>query len=100
MILLISTIFGDDKMKYLFEEIEKEYHKLAEERGAIIEQITRIERTEDMYFLFEYASISTIERLINQGERDAENVLQLRKERLSIPMFTCTQNNDFCCGIQ
>ena len=67
----------DDKMKDLFKEIKEEYHKLADERGAIIEQITRIERKEDVHFLFEDAdfSISTIRKLINQGESDAEDVL-------------------------
>jgi hypothetical protein len=60
-----------------FREIEKEYHKLADERGAIIKNITRIERTEDVPFLFEDAdfSISTIKKLIKQGEDDVENAL-------------------------
>ncbi|MFZ0511407.1 MAG: hypothetical protein WAM14_07370 [Candidatus Nitrosopolaris sp.] len=38
--------------------------------GMIIKKITRIERTEDVYFLFEDAdfSISTIKKLIKQRE--------------------------------
>lgn len=74
---IISNVQLDEKMKESFREIEKEYHKLADERGAIIKKITRIERTEDMLFLFEDAdfSISTIKKLIKQGENDAENAL-------------------------
>jgi NTE family protein len=64
-------------MKESFREMEKEYHKLARNRGAIIKKITRIERPEDVHFLFEDAdfSISTIKTLIKQGEKDAENAL-------------------------
>jgi NTE family protein len=64
-------------MKESFREIEKEYHKLADKRGAIIKRITRIERTEDVHFLFEDAdfSIDTIKKLIRQGEKDAEKTL-------------------------
>jgi NTE family protein len=74
---IISNVQLDEKMKESFREIEKEYHKLADERGAIIKKITRIERTEDVPFLFEDAdfSIRTIKKLIKQGENDAENAL-------------------------
>ncbi len=74
---IISNVQLDEKMKESFREMEKEYHKLADNRGAIIKKITRIERTEDVHFLFEDAdfSISTIKKLINQGEKDAENAL-------------------------
>jgi len=74
---MLCNVKLDDKMKELFKEIEKEYHKLADERGAIIEQITRIERNEDIHFLFEDAdfSINTIKKLISQGERDTEHIL-------------------------
>jgi len=74
---IISNVQLDDKMKESFRQIEKEYHKLAGERGAIIKKITRIERTEDVHFLFEDAdfSIKTIKNLIKQGEGDAENAL-------------------------
>jgi NTE family protein len=74
---IISNVQLDDKMKTWFREIEKEYHKLADERGAIIQQITRIERNEDVHFLFEDAdfSINTIKKLIKQGEKDTENIL-------------------------
>lgn len=77
IINICNVQFDDDKMKRLFKEVKKEYHKLADERGAIIEQITRIERKDDVHFLFEDADFSeaTIRKLINQGERDAEDVL-------------------------
>jgi NTE family protein len=74
---IISNVRLDEKMKESFRQIEKEYHKLADERGAIIKNVIRIERTEDVPFLFEDAdfSISTIKKLIKQGEDDAENAL-------------------------
>jgi NTE family protein len=77
---IISNVQLDEKVKRSFMEIEKEYHKLAHERGAIIRKITRIERTEDVHFLFEDAdfSIKTIKKLITQGEKDAENTLTNR----------------------
>lgn len=67
----------DKNSKVKLREIETEYAKLTHERGAIISNIIRIERTEDVHFLFEDAdfSISTIKHLIRQGEMDAENVL-------------------------
>jgi NTE family protein len=42
---------------------------LAEERGAVIEDITRIERAEDLHFIFEDIdfSVATIKKLIKQG---------------------------------
>ena len=57
--------------------LEPKYHKFAVERGAIIKEIIRIERQEDMHFLFEDAdfSIATIKQLIQNGEKDAENAL-------------------------
>jgi len=74
---IISNVQLDDKMKESFREMEKEYHKLADKSGAIIKKRTRIERTEDVHFLFEDAafSISIIKKLIKQGEKDAENAL-------------------------
>jgi NTE family protein len=59
-------------------KIEKEeYHKLARERGAIIDDIIRIERTEHVHFLFEDAdfSLATIRKLIKQGEEDTGKAL-------------------------
>jgi NTE family protein len=49
----------------------KEYHKLADKSGAIIKKRTRIERTEDVHFLFEDAdfSISTIKK-VNKTRRE------------------------------
>jgi len=74
---IICNVQLDDKMDAWFNEIEKEYHKLADEKGAIIQQITRIERNEDVHFLFEDAdfSVDTIKKLIKQGEKDTENIL-------------------------
>lgn len=80
---IISTINLDEKAKARLEKIEPEYHKLACERGAIIEEIIRIERREETHFLFEDAdfSLATIKQLIKQGEEDAENVIAKREEK-------------------
>jgi len=60
-----------------FKELQSEYDKLASQRGAIIQEIIRIERQEESHFLLEDAdfSQSKIKHLIKQGEVDAENVL-------------------------
>jgi len=67
----------DEKLKKRFEKIEPEYLKLAGERGAIIEEIIRIERKEESHFIFEDADFSlvTIKQLIRQGQEDAERIL-------------------------
>lgn len=75
---LLNNVHMDESMKDTLFRIEKEYHKLATERGAVIEEITKIEREEDVHYIFEDAdfSIDTIRKLIKQGENDAENALQ------------------------
>jgi NTE family protein len=67
----------DEKSKERFLKMEPKYHKFAVDRGAVIREITRIERQEDIHFLFEDADFSrdTIKQLIQNGERDAENTL-------------------------
>jgi len=63
----------DEDSKTMFSNIQKEYHEIAQERGAIIDQIVRIQRKEDSHFLLEDAdfSIDTIKNLMENGERDA-----------------------------
>ena len=74
---LLNNIQIEEDLKELYFEIEREYHKLAGDRGTIIDEITKIERTEDIHFIFEDAdfSIATIKNLIKQGEEDAENAI-------------------------
>lgn len=57
--------------------IEEEYNKLAHQRGAVIQDIVRIDRTEESRFLFEDADFSfeTIKKSIAQGYNDAERAL-------------------------
>ena len=78
---LLNNVQMDERMKSTFIQIEKEYHKLATDRGAIIEEITKIERKEDVRYIFEDAdfSVVTIQKLIKQGEEDAEKILQEKK---------------------
>jgi len=73
---IISNSTLDEKQKQRFENIESEYHKLACDRGAIIQKITKIERQEESHYIFEDADFSlvTIKRLIKQGNVDAEKV--------------------------
>lgn len=61
-----------------FQELEPEYCKLATRRGALIRDIIKIERKEERHFLLEDADFSnkTIMHLINQGEKDTEEVLK------------------------
>jgi NTE family protein len=70
-ILARTSLDEDSKTK--FSSIEKEYHEVAQARGAIIDQIVRVQREENSHFLFEDAdfSITTIKNLIEKGERDA-----------------------------
>jgi len=74
---IISNATLDDELHRRFREIEPEYHKLAEYRGAIIEEITKIERSEDVHYILEDCdfSLATIKKLIKQGEQDAEAAL-------------------------
>lgn len=74
---IISNAQLDKDLHERFKKMEPEYHRIAEARGAIIDEITRIERTEHIHFLFEDAdfSIATIKKLIKQGEEDAEKAL-------------------------
>lgn len=74
---IISSAELDEKARARFAKIEREYHRLAEERGAVIEEVTKIERSEETHFLFEDAdfSITTIRKLIRQGAEDAEKAI-------------------------
>jgi NTE family protein len=80
---IISSVELNKELHNRFMKIEREYHKLACERGAIIDEIIKIERTEDFHFLFEDAdfSIDTIKKLIRQGEQDAEKALGQKKRQ-------------------
>jgi len=77
----------DFEAKFKFKEIQKLYNKLAVERGAILEKIIRIERTERIHFLFEDVdfSLKTIKKLIKQGEQDAE--LEISKQKCEKPLL-------------
>ena len=77
---LLKAVPLDERSKDRFAKMEMEYNKLADQRGAIIEEVIKIERKEDVPFLFEDAdfSIATIKELIKQGEVEAERVLKER----------------------
>ena len=72
-----DEIQSNTKLKDRFDKMEREYNKLARQRGAIIKEIVRIERPEKTHFLFEDAdfSVATIKKLIRQGEDDTERAL-------------------------
>jgi len=83
---LLNNVNIDENMKDLFFKVEKEYHKIATDRGAIIEEITKIEREEeDAHFIFEDAdfSIQTIKKLIKQGEEDADEELKNNENKIN-----------------
>ncbi|MGC1709791.1 MAG: DUF3734 domain-containing protein, partial [Nitrosotalea sp.] len=74
---ILSSSTLDEKGKSKLALLEQEYHKLISERGSLIDQIVRIQRSEHVHFLLEDAdfSIATIKELIERGERDAKETL-------------------------
>ena len=80
---LLNNLTIDESMKDLYFRVEREYHRIATDRGAIIEEITKIEREEDTHFIFEDADFSTrtIQKLIKQGEKDAEETFQNKENK-------------------
>lgn len=74
---LLDSATLDEEGRSRLGRIKEEYHKLASERGGIIDQIVRIQRNEHHHFLFEDAdfSLATIRDLIDRGERDAKAAL-------------------------
>jgi NTE family protein len=83
---IISNARLDEELHKRFTKIEPEYHKVADARGAVIDDIKRIERSEDMHFLFEDAdfSLTTIKKLIKQGEDDTEEALAQKENEKKI----------------
>jgi NTE family protein len=79
---IISNVELGGEMHERFMKIEPEYHKLADTRGAIIQEITHIERSEDNHFLCEDAdfSVVTIKKLIKQGEDDTEKAISEKQK--------------------
>ncbi len=75
---ILESVPLDESNKKKFAEIEPEFNKLARQRGAIINEIVRIERKEDTHYLFEDAdfSIATIKKLVKSGEEDAKIALE------------------------
>jgi hypothetical protein len=75
----------EENAKSEFEELEKEFKALIEERGRIIDQTIHIQHKEnpDHHFLFEDADFSsaTIKQQIKEGENDAEAALAEKKEQ-------------------
>lgn len=80
---ILNNVKLEQKDRERFFKVEREYHKLAEQRGSVIQEITRIERKEDLHFIFEDAdfSLATIKKLIGRGEEDAENELAKKEGR-------------------
>lgn len=78
---LLKNANLDENLRKEFDKLEPEYEKLASQRGAIIEEVIRIERKEDTHFLLEDADFSknTIQKLIEEGKEDAENILKNHK---------------------
>ena len=67
----------DERTRSRLKELEPEYYKLTQRRGAVVKELTRIGRLEKLHFLLEDAdfSIYRIKKLIKEGEEDAERVL-------------------------
>ena len=71
----------DEKTKARLKELEPEYDELAQRRGAIVKELTRIGRREKMHFLLEDADFShyRIKKLIEEGEEDSERALSKKE---------------------
>jgi NTE family protein len=78
----ISGVPLDDAKRKEFLNIERKYHRVARRRGSIIENVIKIERKEDVPFIFEDAdfSVPTIKKLIKEGEQDAESALRAHSD--------------------
>jgi NTE family protein len=74
---ILSKAELDEEMRSRLLKIEPLYRQMAEFRGTIIQDVTKIERSEAIHFIFEDAdfSITTIRNLISQGESDAQKTL-------------------------
>ena len=83
---IISNAQLNEDLHQRFTKLEPEYHKIADARGAIIDEIIRIERTEHTHYLFEDAdfSLATIKKLIKQGEDDTEKALAEKENQRQI----------------
>lgn len=83
---IISNAQLNEDLHQRFTKLEPEYHKIADARGAIIDEIIRIERTEHTHYLFEDAdfSLATIKKLIKQGEDDTEKALAEKENQRRI----------------
>ena len=78
-----SDVQIDQKTKARLDEIAPEYHDIAQRRGAVIKEVTRIGRRESMHYLFEDADFSgyRIRKLIAEGQKDAEKAINQSKEK-------------------
>lgn len=83
---MYSTINADDatidsKTKERFRKLESEYHHLAQTHSGSITDVVRIGRREELHFILEDADFSLyrIKKLIAEGEKDAERVLNQTK---------------------
>jgi NTE family protein len=72
-----------DQIRDKFKELRPEYQELAQRRGAVIKEVVRIGRRENMHFLFEDADFSKyrINKLISEGEHDAQGVIERLKTK-------------------
>ncbi|MDN5846648.1 MAG: patatin-like phospholipase family protein [Candidatus Nitrosocosmicus sp.] len=69
----------DEDTKDMLNELGREYNELTQKHGAAIIDVTRIGRKErDSHYLFEDADFSKyrIKKLIEEGEKDAENKIR------------------------
>ena len=74
----------DEKTKAKIKELDKEYDAITEKHGAAITDVIRIGRKEeDLHYILEDADFSKyrIKKLIYEGERDAERVIDENKSK-------------------
>lgn len=76
-IIYAEDVKLDEKIKAKLKDIDSEYNELVHGYGAVIEDVTRIGRVEQMRYLFEDSDFSAyrVKKLIREGEEDAEKVI-------------------------
>jgi NTE family protein len=81
---ILPNIDLNKEIRSRFMRIGPLYHKIADQRGAMIEDITKIERSEDTHSIFEDLdfSVARIRKLIRQGEEDVDKAIENKSKQL------------------
>lgn len=67
----------DDATKANLKKVHQEFEEIVNKKGATVQDVIRITRSEEMHYLLEDADFSKhrVDKLIQEGEQDCENAL-------------------------